>query len=454
MGKLLQLERLPTVPHCRVPVVACQSYCVKASGVIGPGLSFEARDGPGYAGTGGTTVQTLSIRYFNSCCYKASSIIPVDARGHASKFSHLLPGAQIALLPLEITGLSLKAYDPIADCKLRTALPPDVKGNILPFHPAAVMLTLTAKAVARRTATSYLTGSSSLTTRFSALAIRPIAVRSFSVYRSPLLAATRRPTTAKKTTTATTKKATTKTAAKKAASEKPKKKAAKKPAAKKPVAKKKVVRKKKELTPEEAEKADIKKWKKQALWNQEPAAGNGSGWAIYVGEQFTGQKLDDGANITDKMRDLRDKWNALSDYDKERYKSQAEVEAVQRKKQRKEWIESHSIEEIHLANQARLLLQRKYNKKAPRLHDERKAKRPTSAFVRFFVSYFNSLDPGAPKAEPRNRFEGASARWKAMSDEEKAPYVKEYQEEMKRFQEENAGFQDRIDELRKSASAK
>uniref|UniRef100_A0A8H7TNE5 HMG box domain-containing protein n=1 Tax=Bionectria ochroleuca TaxID=29856 RepID=A0A8H7TNE5_BIOOC len=314
------------------------------------------------------------------------------------------------------------------------------------------MLTLTAKAVARRAATSYLAGSSSLTTRFSALAIRPIAVRSFSVYRSPLLAATRRSTTAKKTTT-TTKKATTKTA-KKAAPEKPEKKAAKKPAAKKPAAKKKVGRKKKELTPEEAEKADIKKWKKQALWNQEPAAGNGSGWAIYVGEQFTGQKFDDGTTITDKMRVLRDKWNELSDYDKERYKSQAEVEAVQRKKQRKEWIESHSIEEIHLANQARLLLQRKYNKKSPRLHDERKRKRPTSAFVRFFVSYFNSLDPEAPKVESRNRFEGASARWKAMSDEEKAPYVKEYQEEMKRFQEENAGFQDRIDELRKSVSAK
>jgi hypothetical protein len=177
------------------------------------------------------------------------------------------------------------------------------------------MLTLTAKAVARRAATSYLAGSGSLTTRFSALAIRPIAVRSFSVYRSPLLAATRRSTTAKKTTT-TTKKATTKTA-KKAAPEKPKKKAAKKPAAKKPAAKKKVGRKKKELTPEEAEKADIKKWKKQALWNQEPAAGNGSGWAIYVGEQFTGQKFDDGTTITDKMRVLRDKWNELSDYDKE-----------------------------------------------------------------------------------------------------------------------------------------
>ncbi|CAH0059735.1 unnamed protein product [Clonostachys solani] len=312
------------------------------------------------------------------------------------------------------------------------------------------MLTLTAKAAARRAATSYLTGSSSLTTRFSALAIRPIAVRSFSVYRSPLLAAARRATPAKKTTT---KKATTKTA-KKAAPEKPKKKAAaKKPAAKKPVAKK-VGRKKKELTPEEAQKADIKKWKKQALWNQEPAAGNGSGWAVYVGEQFTAQKFEEGDTLTEKMHTLRDKWNALSDYDKERYKSQAEVEAVQRKKQRKEWIESHSIEEIHLANQARLLLLRKYNKKSPRLHDERKPKRPTSAFVRFFMSYYNSLDADAAKADSRNRFEGASARWKTMSEEEKAPYAKEYQEEMKRFLEENAGFQDRIDELRKSISTK
>ncbi|VUC20561.1 unnamed protein product [Clonostachys rosea] len=316
------------------------------------------------------------------------------------------------------------------------------------------MFTVTAKAVARRAATSYLAGPSSLTTRFSALAIRPIAVRSFSVYHSPLFAAARGSGPAKKTTA---KKITTKTTktTKKAAAEKPKKKVGR-PAVKKtvPKKKKKVGRKKRELTPEEVEKADIKKWKKQALWNQEPASGNGSGWAVYVGEQFTTHTFDEGVTLSEKMHVLRDKWNLLSDYDKERYKSQAEVEAVQRKKQRKEWIESHSIEEIHLANQARLFLQRKYNKRSPKLHDERKPKRPTSAFVRFFVSYYHSPDQDASKTESRNRFEGASTRWKAMSEEEKAPYVNAFQEEMKQFLKENAGFQEKVDELRKSASAK
>lgn len=87
---------------------------------------------------------------------------------------------------------------------------------------------------------------------------------------------------------------------------------------------------------------------------------------------------------------------------------------------KKKWIESFPPEAIHAANLARRRLARKTDKSRTYLiHDERIPQRTGSGFTFFIKEHFND-DGGSPKDVMRS----LSERWKALSNEEKAPYLK------------------------------
>lgn len=89
----------------------------------------------------------------------------------------------------------------------------------------------------------------------------------------------------------------------------------------------------------------------------------------------------------------------------------------------KRWVESHTPEEIAIANTARASLRRQENRKKgtkskfPVIHDERAVKRGISAYLQFNVNRNASGDfKHIPMVE---RSKLISQEWKALSEDEK-----------------------------------
>lgn len=87
----------------------------------------------------------------------------------------------------------------------------------------------------------------------------------------------------------------------------------------------------------------------------------------------------------------------------------------------KRWVESHSPEEIKLANSARKKLRKVDDKKSPKkwsaIEDERLAKRPVTSYVHFSISRQASGDFNNIKIGERAKL--ISQEWKALDAEEK-----------------------------------
>lgn len=95
---------------------------------------------------------------------------------------------------------------------------------------------------------------------------------------------------------------------------------------------------------------------------------------------------------------------------------------------KKKWIESFPPEAIHAANLARRRLSRKTAKSRTFLiHDERLPQRSGSAFTMYIKEQFNHA--GADTAKDAMRTMGE--RWRSLSPDEKAPYMKDASERNK-----------------------
>lgn len=91
----------------------------------------------------------------------------------------------------------------------------------------------------------------------------------------------------------------------------------------------------------------------------------------------------------------------------------------------KRWISSHSPNEIRLANLARAQLRRQYptqKGKWAELSDERRPKRPTTAYLNFGIDRQSSGDFANIKVTERSKL--ISQEWKALSQNEKDVRVK------------------------------
>lgn len=88
----------------------------------------------------------------------------------------------------------------------------------------------------------------------------------------------------------------------------------------------------------------------------------------------------------------------------------------------KQYVESHSVEEIEAANKARVALRRKLKGKRgggmwPKINDERAVKRPVNPFAQFIANRFASGDFKHMVASQATKL--IAQEWKALSEEEK-----------------------------------
>ncbi|OAA49455.1 HMG box protein [Metarhizium rileyi] len=213
----------------------------------------------------------------------------------------------------------------------------------------------------------------------------------------------------KKASTTTTKKGGTKTAA---AKKKTKKATTKKAAAPK---KKKV---KKELTPEEKDKVDLKQLKKMALLKG-PTRLPGSLWAVYVANNMGAVQ----GKLTDRMKVISSGFAQLPKSEKESLRSTAQSNQDSNKLAHQQWVNSHPVEAIYIANLARRRIARKANK--PRvylIHDERLPKRASSPYPLFIKSRFSQAKSQNGDASSKETFRAISEEWRSMSESEKQPF--------------------------------
>ncbi|KAL7824233.1 hypothetical protein V8C26DRAFT_385355 [Trichoderma gracile] len=294
------------------------------------------------------------------------------------------------------------------------------------------MLSSAALAAARRVLAS--SGAAAPWQQFSGLATRALVLRlaAPSVRTISLSATMRSPaakaTAAKKTTTkakssgTTTKKSTTSKKAAKPKAKKPAKKAVKKKAATK---KPKAAKKKKVLTDEQKERLEVRKLKQMALLKG-PTFLPETAWSVYMVDNMRGSTGGD--PLGDKVKALATSFKNLPAAEKERLTAIGNSNKIANQEAKKRWIESFPPEAIYTANLARRRLARKTDKsKLYLLHDERLPHRGGSGFTLYIKEQFSQT--GADTAKDAMR--AMSERWKSMSDDEKAPYVKEAGEQNK-----------------------
>ncbi|KAL2017814.1 hypothetical protein VTK56DRAFT_1616 [Thermocarpiscus australiensis] len=223
-----------------------------------------------------------------------------------------------------------------------------------------------------------------------------------------------------RTRTRKSSKTATGTASKSAAKKKP---AAKKAAGKKPA--KKASTKKAALTAEEKTQLKIKELKKRALLKEIHRLPS-TAWSVYVSQHFREQQAGNtkadpsvfGPTITRLAREFKE----LSTEERAKLDDIARQNKVTNETAYKNWIESHTPQEIHDANYARSVLRRSF--KIPARHqipDSRFPKKPLNPYASYVKSRIHS--PDLANLPPRDRLASIGKEWKSLSDAEKQPHI-------------------------------
>ncbi|KAF1364817.1 hypothetical protein EJ07DRAFT_161798 [Lizonia empirigonia] len=224
----------------------------------------------------------------------------------------------------------------------------------------------------------------------------------------------------------------TTTTAKKAAP----KKAAPKKAKKKAVVKKKA---KKTLTPEKQEKATLTKLRQLAL--KEPfGRGNISAYNAYLAGQLKGS----GSGATKRLADDAKKWLDITPAEHERWNQIANERNAVKAAEYKAWIESHTPEQIRVANNARARLRKLLpplkkggaHRNTRTLVDERRVKRPMNPWAFFFTERCPSSDFNGIAAPERTRL--IAGEWKALDANEKKGFEDKAAADKQRYDRETS----------------
>ncbi|CZR61082.1 uncharacterized protein PAC_10978 [Phialocephala subalpina] len=251
----------------------------------------------------------------------------------------------------------------------------------------------------------------------------------------PWLQSKRSYVTASKATKTTKSKSST--TAKPRAKKGPAKKVVKKPlkrAAKKtvkrgrPALKKKPVKKpvkaKKILTEEQKkklavkqERALIKELKIKALTppKQKPR----TAWSIFVSKELA----NTAGKPTERMGTLPDKYKAISPSELESLNHIANQNKTANVVAYKQWVESHTPDQIRIANNARLALKKKLNKTSgyPAIKDSRLPKRITNARALFTKDRYASGDFKGISLSDASKL--LSSDWNSLSPSERKAYT-------------------------------
>ncbi|PPJ60292.1 hypothetical protein CBER1_01319 [Cercospora berteroae] len=154
-------------------------------------------------------------------------------------------------------------------------------------------------------------------------------------------------------------------------------------------------------------------------------------WAEAVKERKTNQ------GVKERIKEAATEWKQQSAADIEHYNHLARTANEAAAAEYKRWIASHSPNEIRLANLARAQLRRQYptqKGKWAELSDERRPKRPTTAYLNFGIDRQSSGDFANIKVTERSKL--ISQEWKALSQNEKDKYQRLFEQDRQRYEEE------------------
>ncbi|KAI7241314.1 hypothetical protein KC330_g655 [Hortaea werneckii] len=144
--------------------------------------------------------------------------------------------------------------------------------------------------------------------------------------------------------------------------------------------------------------------------------------------------------LAEHAREVASEWKNATPAEVEHYNHLAHTHREAKQAEYKRWVESHSVEEIRIANLARATLRRKaqlekgQRTKWPAIQDERHVKRPMTAYFHFLTNRQASGDFRNIAIIERTKL--IAQEWKALSEEEKAKYKALQETEMKRYHDE------------------
>ncbi|RDL41967.1 uncharacterized protein BP5553_01946 [Venustampulla echinocandica] len=218
-------------------------------------------------------------------------------------------------------------------------------------------------------------------------------------------------TATKVATKAPSKTTKSKSAGSTTKAKKPAKKVAKKPkAVKKPA--------KKVLTDKQRTAASIRDLKAKAL--TPPPNKPSTVWQLIFQESMKSKTREGG--ISDTAREAAAKYKSLSPAELETYNHKANQNKLENEAALKKWVETHTPEEIRIANNARTLLKRKLEKpnRFTLISDPRMPKRPINPYLLYVRDKMTSGDfKGIKTSEAVTLI---SNEWRALSPSQKKPY--------------------------------
>lgn len=224
--------------------------------------------------------------------------------------------------------------------------------------------------------------------------------------------------TSTKSKAARSKKSGTKTTKKPAKKKTTTKKTAKKTTkAKKPV-RKQLTEKQKEEKEAKKERQHIRDLRETALLPS-PHKLPDTAWAILLSE-YMKANAEKGQAITSKAKEAAEKYKSLSPEELEQLNHRANQNKATNASAHKKWVESHTPDQIRLANNARRLLAKKTGKKHPTIPDERAPKKPRNAYFLFTADRWATGDlKGIPVTKSTTRL---LEEWANLSANEKKVY--------------------------------
>ncbi|KAL4969077.1 HMG-box domain-containing protein [Aspergillus stella-maris] len=231
-------------------------------------------------------------------------------------------------------------------------------------------------------------------------------------------------------TKTTNTKSTTKTAGKK-----PAKKAAKKPAKKTEGAKRGRGKGPKTEKQKEREKIRqraqyLRELKETAL--VAPKALPSSAWVIAVTKKTAEvpKDLQPRGEVFKRATQLAQE---ISAEERQRYVDQANANKAANQAAYEAWVQSHTPHQIYEANKARRQLSRiKGGKKVTLIKDDRLVKRPTSAWIYYFME---KRDSNAVTVAEESK--AVASEWRSLSDLQKAKYYDMSQKDLLRYEREH-----------------
>ncbi|KAE8147411.1 hypothetical protein BDV25DRAFT_33775 [Aspergillus avenaceus] len=124
----------------------------------------------------------------------------------------------------------------------------------------------------------------------------------------------------------------------------------------------------------------------------------------------------------------------ISEEEREQFAKQAEANRATNEAEYEKWIKSHTPLQIKEANQARARLTKITNKKYFALRDDRLVKRPTPAYMIFYIERVEQGD--FKHMQVKDISARVSEEWKGLTDSERQKYIQLQNEEKERYHRE------------------